>query len=314
MTGDVRPDVLIDEPGGVPDTAAAALPTSSPLVRWALIAGAVGFLLCVLVLPLVMVILGAFEQGWRAAAAALVDPDALAALRLTGLVVVIVVPANIVFGIAAAWALTKFRLPGRNLLITFIDLPISVSPVIAGMLFVLLFGKRGLLGPWLLEHNLPIIYAVPGIVLATLFVTLPYVARELIPLMQAQGRDEEEAAVSLGAGGWATFLRVTLPNIKWGLVYGTILCGARALGEFGAVSVVSGHIRGETNTLPLHVEVLYNEYQFAAAFSVAGLLVLGALATIVVKHVVEWRLQRTWRRRAATARIGRAGYRAEEAA
>ncbi|MBU0641224.1 MAG: sulfate ABC transporter permease subunit CysW [Planctomycetes bacterium] len=246
-----------------------------------------------LILPLIIVFYSAFEKGWQVAFDALHHPDAWAAIRLTALTVAIAVPLNVLFGVAAAWSITKFRFAGRSLLITLIDLPFSVSPVIAGMVFVLLFGARGLLGPWLGDHNIHIIFAVPGITLATMFVTLPFVARELIPLMQAQGREEEEAAVSLGAGGWQTFFRVTLPNIKWGLAYGTILCSARALGEFGAVSVVSGHIRGETNTLPLHVEILYNEYQFAAAFSVAGLLVAIALVTIVAKSVVEWRMQRS---------------------
>jgi sulfate transport system permease protein len=264
---------------------------SSALVRWALVLIAVAFLGLMLVLPLVIVFYSAFEKGWGAVAAALTHPDALAAVRLTAVTVAVAVPLNVLFGIAAAWAIAKFRFPGKSLLVTLIDLPFSVSPVIAGMIFVLLFGARGLLGPWLAEHDIRIIFAVPGIVLATMFVTVPFVARELIPLMQAQGCEEEEAAISLGAGGWQTFVRVTLPNIKWGLAYGTILCTARALGEFGAVSVVSGHIRGETNTLPLHVEILYNEYQFAAAFSVAGLLVGIALLTIVAKSIVEWRMQ-----------------------
>jgi len=248
-----------------------------------------------LILPLVIVFVSAFDKGWQTAVAALTHADALAAIRLTALTVIIAVPLNVLFGIAAAWAITKYRFPGKSVLITLIDLPFSVSPVIAGMIFVLLFGARGLLGPWLGEHDIRIIFAWPGIALATMFVTLPFVARELIPLMQAQGHDDEEAAISLGAGGWQTFFRVTLPNIKWGLAYGTILCTARALGEFGAVSVVSGHIRGETNTLPLHVEILYNEYQFAAAFSVAGLLVGIALLTIAAKSVVEWRLQKSAR-------------------
>ena len=266
---------------------------SSGLARWTLILLAMAFLGLMLILPLVIVFTSAFEQGARVAMRALTHPDALAAIRLTAVVVAIAVPLNIVFGIAAAWAITKFNFRGQSLLITLIDLPFSVSPVIAGMIFVLLFGARGLLGPWLGDHNVKIIFATPGIVLATMFVTLPFVARELIPLMQAQGREEEEAAITLGAGGWQTFRRVTLPNIKWGLAYGTILCAARALGEFGAVSVVSGHIRGETNTLPLHVEILYNEYQFAAAFSVAGLLVGIALLTIIGKSIVEWKMQKS---------------------
>jgi sulfate transport system permease protein len=276
--------------------ASGALQRSSTLIRWVLVLTAVTFLGLMLVLPLVIVFYSAFEKGWDTVVAALTHPDALAAVRLTALTVAIAVPLNVLFGIAAAWAITKFRFPGKSLLVTLIDLPFSVSPVIAGMVFVLLFGARGLLGPWLTEHDIRIIFAVPGIVLATLFVTLPFVARELIPLMQAQGCEEEEAAISLGAGGWQAFFRVTLPNVKWGLAYGTILCTARALGEFGAVSVVSGHIRGETNTLPLHVEILYNEYQFAAAFSVAGLLVGIALLTIVAKSVVEWRMQKGARR------------------
>ena len=272
-----------------------AVRRSSVLVRWTLVLIAVAFLALMLIVPLVIVFFSAFEKGWQTAVAALTHADARAAIRLTALTVVIAVPLNIVFGVAAAWAITKYQLRGKSLLVTLIDLPFSVSPVIAGMVFVLLFGARGLLGPWLAEHDIRIIFAWPGIALATMFVTLPFVARELIPLMQAQGRDDEEAAVSLGAGGWQTFFRVTLPNIKWGLAYGTILCTARALGEFGAVSVVSGHIRGETNTLPLHVEILYNEYQFAAAFSVAGLLVGIALLTIAAKSVVEWRLQKSVR-------------------
>ena len=270
-----------------------AVKHSSVLVRWTLVLSAVAFLGLMLILPLIIVFYNAFEKGWQTAVAALTHSDARAAIRLTALTVAIAVPMNIVFGLTAAWSITKFRLRGKSLLVTLIDLPFSVSPVIAGMIFVLLFGARGLLGPWLSEHNVRIIFAWPGIALATMFVTLPFVARELIPLMQAQGSDDEEAAISLGAGGWQTFFRVTLPNIKWGLAYGTILCTARALGEFGAVSVVSGHIRGETNTLPLHVEILYNEYQFAAAFSVAGLLVGIALLTIVGRSAVEWRMQRS---------------------
>lgn len=270
----------------------AAVQQSSTLSRWVLVLTAAAFLGLMLILPLVIVFVSALEQGWQTVVAALSHPDALAAIRLTGVAVAIAVPLNAAFGITAAWAITKFHFRGQSLLITLIDLPFSVSPVIAGMIFVLLFGARGLLGPWLDAHGLRIVFATPGIVLATMFVTLPFVARELIPLMHAQGREEEEASITLGAGGWQTFLRVTLPNIKWGLTYGTILCAARALGEFGAVSVVSGHIRGETNTLPLHVEILYNEYQFAAAFSVAGLLVAIALLTIVIKSAVEWRMQR----------------------
>ncbi|MBN2448037.1 MAG: sulfate ABC transporter permease subunit CysW [Phycisphaerae bacterium] len=271
---------------------------SSAIVRWLLVLTAVAFLGLMLILPLVIVFYSALEKGWQTAWAALTHPDALAAIRLTALTVAIAVPVNVIFGIAAAWAITKFRVRCKSLLITLIDLPFSISPVIAGMIFVLLFGAQGLLGPWLSAHDIKIIFAWPGIALATMFVTLPFVARELIPLMQAQGCDDEEAAISLGANGWQTFFRVTLPNIKWGLAYGTILCTARALGEFGAVSVVSGHIRGETNTLPLHVEILYNEYQFAAAFSVAGLLVGIALLTIIGRSFIEWRMQKSLLRHA----------------
>jgi sulfate transport system permease protein len=224
---------------------------------------------------------------WRA----IIDPDALSAIRLTLLTAVIAVPLNLVFGVSAAWAIAKFEFPGKNVLTTLIDLPFSVSPVIAGLVFVLLFGAQGWFGPWLQAHDIKIIFAVPGIVLATVFVTFPFVARELIPLMQAQGAEEEEAAVVLGATGWQTFWRVTLPNIKWGLLYGVILSNARAMGEFGAVSVVSGHIRGATNTMPLHVEILYNEYNFVGAFAVASLLALLALLTLVVKTIVESRFQ-----------------------
>jgi sulfate/thiosulfate transport system permease protein len=231
----------------------------------------------------------ALRRGWEVYLAALVEPDALSAITLTLLVAAIAVPLNLVFGVAAAWAITKFDFPGKQLLTTLIDLPFSVSPVIAGLIFVLVFGAQGWFGPWLIDNNMKIIFAVPGLVLATVFVTFPFVARELIPLMQAQGREEEEAAVVLGAPGWKTFWYVTLPNIKWGLIYGVILCNARAMGEFGAVSVVSGHIRGLTNTMPLHVEILYNEYQFAAAFAVASLLALLALVTLVIKSFVEWR-------------------------
>jgi sulfate transport system permease protein len=242
-----------------------------------------------LLMPLIAVFTEALRKGFDAYFAALVDPDALSAIELTLLAAAISVPLNLVFGVSAAWAIAKFQFPGKNLLTTFIDLPFSVSPVVAGLIYVLVFGLQGWFGPWLRDHDIKIIFAVPGIVLATIFVTFPFIARELIPLMQAQGRDEEEAAVSLGASGLQTFWRVTLPNIKWALIYGTILCNARAMGEFGAVSVVSGHIRGETNTMPLHVEILYNEYQFAAAFAVASLLALLALVTLVLKTFVEWR-------------------------
>lgn len=245
-----------------------------------------------LLLPLIAVFVEALRKGWSTYFAALVEPDAAAAIRLTLLAAVIAVPLNLVFGIAAAWAIAKFDFPGKQLLITLIDLPFSVSPVVAGLIYVLVFGAQGWFGPWLSEHDIRIIFAVPGIVLATIFVTFPFIARELIPLMQSQGRDEEEAAITLGASGWQAFWRVTLPNIKWALLYGVILCNARAMGEFGAVSVVSGHIRGETNTMPLHVEILYNEYQFAAAFAVASLLALLALVTLAIKTYIEWQAGR----------------------
>ena len=255
----------------------------------ALIAGALLFIALFLLLPLVAVFTEALAKGFGPYFAAIAEPDALSAIKLTLLVAAISVPLNVVFGIAAAWAIAKFDFPGKSLLITFIDLPFSVSPVVAGLIYVLLFGAQGWLGPWLMEHDIKIIFAVPGIVLATIFVTFPFVARELIPLMTEQGRDDEEAALSLGAGGLQTFLRVTLPNIRWGLLYGVLLCNARAMGEFGAVSVVSGHLRGITNTMPLHVELLYNEYNFVAAFAVASLLALLALVTLVLKSIVEWR-------------------------
>jgi sulfate/thiosulfate transport system permease protein len=245
-----------------------------------------------LVLPLVAVFVEALRKGWGTYLAALVEPDATAAIRLTVLAAAIAVPLNLVFGVAAAWAIAKFDFRGKQLLITLIDLPFSVSPVVAGLIYVLVFGAQGWFGSWLSAHDIKIIFAVPGIVLATIFVTFPFVARELIPLMQAQGRDEEEAAITLGASGWQAFWRVTLPNIKWALLYGVILCNARAMGEFGAVSVVSGHIRGETNTMPLHVEILYNEYQFAAAFAVASLLALLALVTLAIKYYIEWQAGR----------------------
>ncbi|MGE0853080.1 MAG: sulfate ABC transporter permease subunit CysW [Hyphomicrobiaceae bacterium] len=248
-----------------------------------------GFFLIFLLLPLFAVFVEALGRGWGVYIAALVEPDAVSAIKLTLLTAAIAVPLNLVFGIAAAWAITKFDFRGKQLLITFIDLPFSVSPVIAGLIYVLVFGAQGWFGPWLAAHDIKVIFAVPGIVLATMFVTFPFVARELIPLMQTQGRDEEEAALVLGASGWQMFRKVTLPNIKWALLYGVILCNARAMGEFGAVSVVSGHIRGQTNTMPLHVEILYNEYQFAAAFAVASLLALLALVTLIVKTYVEWR-------------------------
>ena len=270
----------------------AAVSSEPALVRWLLIGTALAFLGLFLVVPLAAVFAQAFEKGIGAYLAAVREPDALAAIRLTLLAAGIAVPLNLVFGLAAAWAIAKFEFPGKNLLITLIDLPFAVSPVISGLIFVLLFGARGVLGPWLHEHDLKIIFAVPGIVLATVFVTFPFVARELIPLMQAQGTEEEQAAVVLGASGWQTFRRVTLPNVRWGLIYGVILCNARAMGEFGAVSVVSGHIRGHTNTLPLHVEILYNEYDFVAAFAAASLLTLLALVTLVLKSVAEWNAHR----------------------
>jgi sulfate transport system permease protein len=262
----------------------------SRLVRGALIAGALAVLGLLLVLPLTAVFAYALSAGWRAYAAALVDHDALAAMRLTLLVAAICVPANTVFGVIAAWAIAKFDFRGKHLLISLIDLPFAVSPVVAGLIYVLLFGMQGLLGPWLIEHGVRIIFAVPGIVLATAFVTFPFVARELIPLMQEQGDEEEQAAISLGASSFQVFRRVTLPNIRFGLLYGVVLVNARAMGEFGAVSVVSGHVRGVTNTLPLHVEILYNEYQSAAAFAVASLLAFLAIGTLVAKSLLEWRI------------------------
>jgi sulfate transport system permease protein len=258
-------------------------------VRLTLTATALAFLGLFLVLPLVAVFAQALEKGWAAYADALREPMALSALKLTLLTAAIAVPLNLLFGLAAAWAIAKFDFPGKNTLVTLIDLPFGVSPVISGMVFILLFGRQGLLGPWADAHGLKLVFSVPGLVLATLFVTFPFVARELIPLMQSAGTEEEEAARVLGASGWQIFRRVTLPNIKWGLLYGVILCNARAMGEFGAVSVVSGHIRGKTNTLPLHVEILYNEYNFQAAFAVASLLAFLALVTLVAKSAVEWR-------------------------
>ena len=261
----------------------------SPWARRALIGTGFLFLALFLFLPLVMVFAGALAKGWETFATELSDPDALAAIRLTLLVAAISVPVNAVFGVAASWAIAKFDFRGKSLLISLIDLPFSVSPVVSGLIFVLLFGAQGWLGPWLTAHGVRIIFAVPGIVLATVFVTFPFVAREIIPLMAEQGRDDEEAARSLGASGWQTFWHVTLPNIRWGLLYGVLLCNARAMGEFGAVSVVSGHIRGLTNTMPLHVEILYNEYDFVGAFAVASLLASLALVTLGVKTVLEWR-------------------------
>ena len=265
-------------------------PTTEPrAVRIALILVALGFLALFLLLPLEAVFSEALSKGWRAYATSVREPMALKALGLTLLTAGIAVPLNIVFGVCAAWAVARFDFRGKQLLVSLIDLPFAISPVISGVIFVLLFGRQGLLGPWLSAHDIKIIFAVPGIVLATTFVTFPFVARELIPVFEATGREEEEAARVMGASGWQIFRKVTLPNVKWGLLYGVILCNARAMGEFGAVSVVSGHIRGLTNTLPLHVEILYNEYNFQAAFAAASLLALLALVTLVAKSIVEWR-------------------------
>lgn len=268
---------------------ANAATRESPWVRRLILGTALSFFALFLLMPLIAVFAEALRKGWLTYVTALSDPDALAAVRLTLLIAAISVPLNLVFGVAAAWSIAKFEFRGKRFLTTLIDLPFSVSPVIAGLIFVLLFGAHGWFGAWLFEHDIKIVFAVPGLVLATVFVTFPFVARELIPLMEAQGREEEEAAVVLGANGFQVFWRVTLPNIKWGLLYGVILCNARAMGEFGAVSVVSGHIRGQTNTLPLHVEILYNEYNFAAAFAVASLLALLALVTLGLKSLVEWK-------------------------
>ena len=265
--------------------------TEAPWVRWLLISVALGFMLLFLILPLAAVFTEALSKGWTMYWQAVSHPDALAAIRLTLLTALVAVPMNLVFGVAAAWAIAKYEFRGKAFLTTLVDLPFSVSPVVAGLIYVLVFGAQGWLGPWLAEHDIKIVFAVPGIILATIFVTFPFIARELIPLMQAQGNDEEQAAIVLGASGWQTFWRVTLPNIKWGLIYGVILCNARAMGEFGAVSVVSGHIRGQTNTMPLHVEILYNEYESVAAFSVASLLALLALATLVIKTIAHWRME-----------------------
>jgi sulfate transport system permease protein len=259
----------------------------SSIVRWLFIGVSLAFLAALLFAPLATVFVMALEKGWRAYAQSFLDPDTAAAIRLTLITAMVVVPMNTVFGLAASWAMAKFEFPGKSFLITLIDLPLAVSPVISGMVFVLLFGLHGWFGVWLQDHDFSVIFALPGIILATMFVTFPYVARELIPLMQQLGNDEEEAAITLGAGGWITFFRVTLPKVRWGLVYGVILCNARAMGEFGAVSVVSGHIRGLTNTMPLHIEILYNEYNFVGAFAVASLLTLLAVATLVVKTLVE---------------------------
>ena len=266
--------------------------TEAPWVRYTLITVALLFVLLFLILPLAAVFTEALRKGFGAYLAALREPDAWSAIELTLIAALISVPLNLIFGVAAAWAIAKFDFRGKTFLISLIDLPFSVSPVISGLVFVLLFGAQGYWGPWLQAHNIHVLFAVPAIALATVFVTFPFIARELIPLMQSQGNEEEQAAIVLGANGWQTFWYVTLPNIKWGLVYGVILCTARAMGEFGAVSVVSGHIRGQTNTMPLHVEILYNEYQSVAAFAVASLLALLALVTLAIKSVVEWRHER----------------------
>jgi sulfate transport system permease protein len=261
-------------------------------IRWLFTGASIAFLTFVLFVPLAAIFVEALRKGWGAYFASFQDPNCWAAVRLTALTSMIAVPLNLVFGLAASWAIAKFEFRGKSLLVTLIDLPFAVSPVVSGLIYVLVFGMHGWLGPWLAAHDIEIIFAVPGIVLATIFVTFPFVARELIPLMQEQGAEEEQAAVSLGASGWQTFFRVTLPNVKWALLYGVILSNARAMGEFGAVSVVSGHIRGKTNTLPLHVEVLYNEYNFVGAFAVASLLALLALITLALKTSLEWRIER----------------------
>jgi sulfate transport system permease protein len=264
--------------------------TEPAAVRWSVIAIALGFLSLFIVLPLITVFEQAFSKGWDLYVAAITEPDAVHAIKQTLIAAAVAVALNLIFGLVMAWAVAKFEFRGKNLLVSLIDLPFSVSPVVAGLIFVLLFGAQGFFGSWFIDHNIKIIFALPGIVLATIFVTFPFVARELIPLMQEQGTSEEEAAISLGATGWQTFLKVTLPNVKFALLYGVLLCNARAMGEFGAVSVVSGHIRGETNTMPLHIEILYNEYQFAASFAVASLLALLALVTLVLKTILEHRI------------------------
>jgi sulfate transport system permease protein len=278
----------------------------SALVRWVLIGITLVFLSLFLGVPLVVVFSSAFSAGIGAYFAALVDPIALSAIRLTLLVAAIAVPLNLVFGLTASWLVVKFDFTGKSLLTTIIDLPLAVSPVISGLVFVLLFGAQGLMGPWLRDHDVKIIFAVPGIVLATIFVTFPLVAREVIPVMEAVGRDEEEAGLMLGASGWQTFWRITLPNIKWGVIYGVILTNARAMGEFGAVSVVSGHIRGETNTIPLHAEILFNEYQYTAAFAVASLLAFLALVTMAAKAFFEWQTRRRAEESERALRMGQA--------
>ena len=265
--------------------------TEPTVVRWLLISVALVFIALFLMLPLAAVFIQAFDKGLSVYLDALKEPDTLSSIKLTLITAAVTVPLNLFFGVTAAWAIAKFTFPGKNLLITFIDLPFSVSPVISGLIYVLIFGLQGWIGPWLQDHDIKIVFAVPGIILATIFVTFPFVARELIPLMEAQGKEEEEAALVLGATGLQTFFRVTLPNIKWGIIYGVILCNARAMGEFGAVSVVSGHIRGMTNTVPLHVEILYNEYNYTAAFAVASLLAFLALITLAIKTIAEWKVR-----------------------
>ena len=283
----VQPNATSVEPAYTPKA------ITEPLwLKVTLILIALTFAFLFLLIPLAVVFTEAFRKGWQTYALAISDPDALSAIRLTLITAAIAVPANLIFGVAASWAIAKFEFRGKSILLTLIDLPFSVSPVISGLIYVLLFGAHGWFGAWLMEHDIQILFAVPGIVMATVFVTFPFVARELIPLMQTQGNEEEEAALVLGASGWRTFWHVTLPNIKWGLLYGVILCNARAMGEFGAVSVVSGHIRGETNTMPLQVEILYNEYNFAAAFAVASLLACLALVTLALKSFIEWRIHR----------------------
>lgn len=274
--------------------------TEARWIRRCLIGLALGFMFLFLVLPLAAVFTEALRKGLDAYLEALQEPDAWSAIRLTLITAAVAVPLNLVFGVAAAWAIAKYEFWGKSLLTTLVDLPFSVSPVVAGLVYVLMFGAQGWFGPWLQANDIKIVFAVPGIILATVFVTFPFIARELIPLMQAQGNDEEQAAIVLGATGWQTFWRVTLPNIKWGLLYGVILCNARAMGEFGAVSVVSGHIRGQTTTMPLHVEILYNEYQSVAAFAVASLLALLALVTLAVKSFIEWRHEKELRASANT--------------
>jgi sulfate transport system permease protein len=301
MSAVLSPAIKTPASASAPTRAAHSTHVLEPAwVRLALIGAALAFLAVFLFVPLVTVFAQALSKGWQAYLEAIVEPDTWSAIQLTLIAAAISVPLNLVFGVAAAWAIAKFEFRGKSFLITLIDLPFSVSPVISGLIYVLLFGAQGWFGPWLQEHDIKILFAVPGIVLATTFVTFPFVARELIPLMQAQGSEEEEAALVLGASGWQTFWKVTLPNIKWGLLYGVILCNARAMGEFGAVSVVSGHIRGETNTMPLQVEILYNEYNFAAAFAVASLLAMLALVTLAVKTLIEWRMHETQSVRADT--------------